>query len=159
MDQALDKLKVLYANAPTTYNALRRQFHDEIVAAVNSNQIRMDLHNTNFGHAHRAGTLQSAHAIADAYRDMARDIIRANRKRFLEGAGAAVLQTNQQRHSEAAAIDQNRGVTGGSGGVPGPVQTPPLTREKGEPQGDFMLRMAKAATSNAARALAKRHGQ
>lgn len=156
IDAALEPLKEVYKNAPSMFAAARRQLHDEVVAGVTGNRHAMELHGVTMNDSFRAGSLQSAQDAAKQYINMATQVLRQRRRAFLEGAGLSSQRQIEQRHSEAAAVDANRGVGNGSGGHPGPVQSAPVTKGDKETQADFVSRMVKAATSKATRGMLRK---
>ncbi len=146
LDKALAPLKTLHAKAPVMYQAARKQFHDDIVAAVNQNGPAMELFQVTRDNALRAGTRDSADYLAKAYVDMAIPAIRAARKKFLEGAGVGAQMQNNALHSELATIDANKTAGNGAGAAPGRGSGPPVQRNAGETHNDFIHRMVAAAT-------------
>jgi hypothetical protein len=146
LDKALAPLQQMHSRSPVMYQAGRRQFHDEVVQAVMQNEPAMEIFGASRAEAMRAGTLQSAQALAKSFVDMAVPVIRAKRKAFLEGAGVGIQARNDATHSELATIDANRTAGNGSGAAPGPSLGPPEKRQAGETQHDYIHRMVAAAT-------------
>lgn len=152
LDKALAPLKALHEKSPVMYQAARKQFHDDIVAAVSQNGPAMELFNVTANDAMRAGTRESAQYLAKAYIDMAIPAIRAARKKFLEGAGVGAQMQNNALHSELATIDANKTAGNGSGGASRP-NTASFSTDKlpGETQSDRMLRLVRDMTKGVVR--------
>ncbi len=153
IDKALAPIKSTYSKAPIVYEGLRDKFHDHIVNMIHSDTTAMELFGVAQREAQRAGSMQSAQALAKRYMDMAIPKIRAARLDYLNKAGWVAQQRNDNTHSELANIDSNRTAGGGNGASPAPSNGTAITRGKDEPHGDFILRMTRAATSGAAKRL------
>ena len=154
LDKALEPLKKMHEGVPRVYQAVRKQFHDDIVSAVQRNTHAMDLFGVSADAAMRAGSLQSAQELAKAYLGMALPVIRRERAKFLTEAGVVAQRQNEARHTELATIDANRTVGNGSGGAAAPVVNgTPLKKEPNELHSDYVNRMVKAATAGVARNL------
>ncbi len=153
IDKALAPVKSMHSKAPILYEGLRDKFHDIVVNMVHSDTTAMELFNVATREAQRAGSSQSAQALAKRYMDMAVPKIRAARLDFLNKAGWVAQQRNDSTHSELANIDSNRTAGGGNGSSPNPSNGAAITRGKDEPHGDYILRMTRAATAGVAKRL------
>lgn len=153
IDKALAPVKSMHSKAPILYEGLRDKFHDTVVNMIHSDTTAMELFGVAQREAQRAGSAQSAQALAKRYMDMAIPKIRAARLDFLNKAGWVAQQRNDNTHSELATIDSNRTAGGGNGSSPSPSNGAAITRGKEETHGDFILRMTRAATSGAAKRL------
>ncbi len=154
IDKALAPLNKMHSGAPLLYEGARQQYHDRIVNMIHSDTTAMELFGVAQREAQRAGSMQSAQALAKRYMDMAIPKIRAARLDFLNKAGWVAQKQNDSTHSELATIDSNRTAGGGgNGAAPNPSNGSAITRGKDEPHGDYILRMTRAATSGAAKRL------
>lgn len=144
LDKALAPLKAAYEGKPKLYEALRRDFHDTVVnTARSTNKHAWDLYQVRLAEARQLGTQEAVQNMAKEYLKLATPAIMANRKKFLEEAGAVVNDTSNKRHAELRSIDSQKGLNG-SGAPPTPGAGAPLTRNVGETQQDFNLRQLRA---------------
>lgn len=139
IDKALIPLKS--SASPRIYEALRKEFHDNIVAKAANDRHAWDLYNVKVAQARRDPNID----LAAEYVRLVSPVIKAERKKFLEEAGVTVMQQNNARHDELRQVDQHKGLSNGAG-TPGAPKGPQLVRDYGESQRDFNLRQFKALT-------------
>jgi len=137
IDKALAPLKT--SASPRIYEALRREFHDKVVAQAGTDRHAWDLYNVKVQQARRDPSID----LSAEYVRLITPVIKADRKKFLEEAGVSVMGQNDARHAELRQVDQHKGISNGAG-APGSPKSPPITRDYGESQASFNLRQLKA---------------
>ncbi len=144
LDKALAPLKASYEGKPKLYEMFRKDFHDTVVnTAKQQNKHAWDLYQVRLAEARRLGTQEAVQDMAKEYLKLATPAIMANRKKFLEEAGAVVKADSDTRHANLRSIDSQKSLNG-SGASPTPGAGAPLTRLPGETQYEFNLRQFRA---------------
>lgn len=143
LDVALAPLQKMHEASPRIYQALRKEFHDHVVSNIQRDKHAWDLFQVRLAEARRSGTPDAQKAVASEYVKLAKPIIQAERKKFLEEAGAVAKQQSDARHAELRSIDSKKALNTGGSPVT-PSTGAPLARQAGESQSDFNLRQLRA---------------
>lgn len=143
LDKALAKAKSAYGNAPRIYGALKKEFHEDIRKGVPQNKAAWDIFQANLAEARRSGSPDAVDGLVKDYIRLAEPVIRANRNKYLEEAGVAVVKANDAQHADLRSIDSHKAPSNGGAPVK-PTKGPALERLPGESQQAFNLRQLRA---------------
>lgn len=143
LDKALAPVKKTLEKTPRIYAALRKEFHEDVVKAAPQNRAAWDIFQVNLAKAKRSGSPEAVESVAKEYIRLVTPAITANRKKFIEEAGASAVNASERQHAELRSIESHKAPSNG-GPAPKPSAGAPIERLPGESQTAFNLRQLRS---------------
>lgn len=127
--------------------AIERQFIQDVYARVNERPAELRNFIIARDQARSARTPQAIKAAADAWRSVARPVIRQLRAAIMAENGDKIMTRSAERHATLDEASQKRGTTGVAQPGVKNLAAGPTARQPGESHEDFLYRITSAAIS------------